>query len=149
MLKTEILNKLSSDSELRITHLRKDVLSILLCAKKPLTAYEILGLLKKKRPNAEPPTVYRVLDYLLEKKLIHKIQASNQYVCCSNLSNFKDQYHGVLFLCDLCAQAYEFIEEGLRPFIEKLSTKRHFSISNSLIEIKGICQKCLHKSPPC
>jgi Fur family transcriptional regulator, zinc uptake regulator len=145
MLKSDILNKLSSDTELRITHLRKDVLSILLSAKKPLTAYEILASLKKKRPNAEPPTVYRVLDYLLEKKLIHKIQASNQYICCSHLTNFKAQYHGILFLCDLCAQAFEFIEEGLRPFIEKLSSKRHFEVSNSLIEIKGICQKCLKK----
>ena len=50
-----------STLELKLTSLRKEVLYILWCAKKPLKAYEILDDLLKTKSNSTPPTVYRAL----------------------------------------------------------------------------------------
>ena len=59
---------------MRLTPLRQDILDILRANNKPLGAYEILEKLKHKRPNAEPPTVYRVLDFLIDSKCVHRIE---------------------------------------------------------------------------
>ena len=52
----------------RLTPLRKEVLELILNASGPVGAYDLLAKLKgnSERPAA-PPTVYRTLDFLLEK----------------------------------------------------------------------------------
>ncbi|MFW1965345.1 Fur family transcriptional regulator, partial [Acinetobacter baumannii] len=55
----------------RLTPLRKEVLELILNASGPMGAYDLLSRIKSQtdRPAA-PPTVYRTLDFLLEKGLI-------------------------------------------------------------------------------
>ena len=142
MSKTEIVSRLLMDSDLTITPLRKDVLGIFLISKKPMSAYEVLDKLKKKRFNAKPPTVYRVIDYFVDKKIIHRIETGNKYVCCAQLGNFKSNYHGILFLCKKCKNSFEFMDEEFLHFLKKFSKKHQLSINETLIEIKGVCQNC-------
>lgn len=146
MLKTEILNKLLLTEDLKITELRKDILNIFLAAHKPLTAYEVLSKLKKTRPKAEPPTVYRVIEYLMQKKLVHRIETGNKYVCCGQLENFQGEHHGFIFLCAKCSNATEFTDEDFSHFIQHFSKKNSLMVDNTLIEIKGICAGCLKKN---
>lgn len=143
MLKTEMLNQLMEDSELKITALRKAVLDIFLATKKPLSAYDVLGKLKKNRPNAQPPTVYRVIEYFVEKKVIHRIETGNKYVCCSQLSNLKSQYHGILFLCEKCQHSYEFMDQEFLSFIKSFTKRHKLEVNESLIEVTGICENCI------
>ena len=145
MAKVSVLEQLSLNSELKMTPLRKDVLEIFLASTLPLSAYEVLALLKKRRPTAEPPTVYRVIEYFVEKKLIHRIETSNKFVCCSHLDNFESSYHGVLFLCHECQRSYEIRDDEMLKVLSKFSKKHHLVIDESLIEIKGTCESCLHK----
>ncbi len=138
-----VLERILQDDDLNITHARKTVLHILMSSKNPMTAYEILEQLKKIRTNAEPPTVYRALTYQVEKKLIHRIESNNQYVCCAHLSDFKSPCHGLLFICHRCEQAFEYFEEDVGLFIKKITKKYEFLVSDTLIEIKGICKRCV------
>jgi len=142
MTKTDTINQLMLDSELTITPLRKDVLDIFLAAKKPLSAYDVLRKLKKKRPNAQPPTAYRVIDYFVEKKIIHRVETENKYVCCSQLSNFKSPNHGVLFLCHRCNNSFEFMDEEFLRALKSFSKKHKLAVNESLVELKGICWNC-------
>ncbi len=146
MQTTAVLEKILQDDNLNLTHARTEVLHILLSSKKPMTAYEVLDQLKKIRPNAEPPTVYRALAYLVEKKLTHRIESNNHYVCCAHLSDFKSACHGVLFICHHCDQAFEYFEEDANLFIKKITKKYDFLVSDTLIEIKGICKNCHHNA---
>lgn len=143
MPETDIITKLLSDQELKITHLRKEVLDIFLSSKKPLSAYEVLNKLKKSRPNAEPPTVYRVIEYFVQKEIIHRIETGNKYVFCSHLENFNAHPQGILFLCEKCGSSYEIIDDDFLKFIKKFSKIHQLSINELLVEMKGICQKCL------
>ena len=133
---------LSSDHTLKLTALRKEVLRIFIQAKKPISAYEALDRLKKKRDSAEPPTVYRVIEYFVEKKIIHRIDAENKYVFCSQLGRQKSEYHGIIFLCKKCLISFEVMDKSYADFLKTLSDHHHFSIDDSVIEIKGICKKC-------
>lgn len=139
---TDMLNKLKSlNHTLKLTALRKDVLEIFIKGKKPLTAYEVLNKLKNKREGAEPPTVYRVIEYFLEKQIIHRIETKNKYVLCAQLEQKKSEYHGFIFLCKQCLTSLEVMDESYSQFI-KLLSHRHGFLIDPIIEIKGICKKC-------
>jgi Fur family zinc uptake transcriptional regulator len=142
MEKNDILDKLLQDDQLNITDLRKDVLNIFLAEKKPLSAYDVLDTLKLKRANAKPPTVYRAIEYFIEKKIVHRVEAGNKFVCCSQLGNSKTKYHGILFLCQQCHNSFELMDENFLTALKKFSTKHHFIVDESLIEVKGVCEKC-------
>jgi Fur family zinc uptake transcriptional regulator len=142
MSKAATLKMLLQDDDLKITDLRKDILDIILSAKKPLSAYDVLDQLKTKRTNAKPPTVYRVIDYFVEKKIIHRVETTNKYVGCTQLDNFKTKYHGILFLCQQCGNSFELVDDEFLEALKNFSKKHQFSVNESLVEVKGICEKC-------
>ena len=95
-------------NEIKITPLRRDVLSILSKARNPLSAYDVLEKLKKIRQGAEPPTVYRVLNFLEEAKMVHRIESQKTYVCCSQQASHGTQHETVLLFCRKCKKSFEY-----------------------------------------
>ena len=59
----------------RLTNQRKAVLRLLCESEKPLSAYELLDRMRDTVRNPTPPTVYRVLDFLVEQGLVHKLES--------------------------------------------------------------------------
>lgn len=142
---TDKLSKLCIDPSIKLTDLRKDVLSILYTQDKPMGAYDILDELKKKRPNAEPPTVYRVLEFLVEVKLVHRIESQNAFVCCSHLNEAQTQHQAILLSCKECQGSFEFKDENVIHAIKKFADKNHLQVDSALLEVKGVCKSCLSK----
>ncbi len=135
----------SSLEQVKITPLRQDILNVLQASKKPLGAYDILGKLKKKRPNAEPPTVYRVLDFLVDAKLVHRIESQNAYVCCSSHTHDSISHQALLLSCQNCKNSFEFEDKNIFASIAKFSKNFGLTIDDALIEMKGLCQNCSRK----
>ena len=79
----------------QLTELRRLVLSLILEADGPLTAYQLLDQLKQIRKGAVPPTVYRALDFLSENHLIHRLERLNAFVPCAEADH---GHHAVQFL---------------------------------------------------
>lgn len=141
-MKKELFNHISTNKKITLTQLRKDILTILYEKNQPMGAYDILEKLKKKRTNAEPPTVYRVLKFLVQEKLIHRIESKNTYVCCSELMEEAAEHKAILLLCKKCHKSYEFRDKHIFLSILKFSTKYHLEVDDSLIEVTGTCQRC-------
>lgn len=132
----------NSIGNVRITPLRKDILEIISKSNNPISAYAILGLLKKSRPSSEPPTVYRVIAYFLEKKVIHKIDSENTYIMCAHLGDVTKKNHGVILTCLKCASSEEVYEESFFHALELMTKHKQFKIDCSIIQVKGICADC-------
>lgn len=125
---------------LRFTSLRKNVLYLLWRQGKPLKAYEILEQLKGVQLNAKPTTIYRVLDYFVSCKLVHKIDSIQSYMLChSPEQHFPME---VLMVCNHCHRAQESYEAELHDLIIRLAKKNHFHSDTNVIEVKGICEQC-------
>lgn len=123
----------------RLTPLRKEVLKLILTAAGPMGAYDLLAKIKSEsdRPAA-PPTVYRTLDFLLEKGLIHRLTSINAYI-----RRHPREGHQVAFLiCTECRTVKEASAQGLLQQLDELSASDHFTAQDSIIEISGICQQC-------
>ncbi len=120
----------------------KNVLALLKKSKIPLSAYDILGKLQKAGIKA-PQTVYRALDSLLERGLIHRIQSLGAFVACHN----DEQDHGTQFaVCRKCQKVLEIHNHQICKSIKEISAKINFHIEREMLELIGICQDCERKT---
>jgi Fur family zinc uptake transcriptional regulator len=125
----------------QLTELRRTVLGLVLQAERPLTAYQLLDRLKEKRRGAVPPTVYRALDFLLENKLIHKIERLNAFVPCTEAGHH--HAHSAQFLiCRRCGTVIELEDSAASHALEQAATRAGFKPSSMIVEIEGLCAAC-------
>jgi Fur family zinc uptake transcriptional regulator len=132
--------KLCEANGTQLTELRRAVLSLILETSGPLTAYQLLDQLKAIRKSAVPPTVYRTLDFLIENRLVHKVEQLNAFIPCS------DTHHGhrdVQFLiCDKCGTVTEIEDRAIARALAKAAEKHGFRPNKAEVELDGICSAC-------
>lgn len=124
----------------RLTPLRKEVLELILTAHAPMGAYDLLAKMKSHsdRPAA-PPTVYRTLDFLLEKGLIHRLTSINAYIPCCHP---REGHQAAFLICTQCNMVTEASAQSLLKQLDHLSASDGFRAHHSIIEISGTCQRC-------
>ena len=124
----------------RLTPLRKEVLELILNASGPMGAYDLLAKIKSNadRPAA-PPTVYRTLDFLLEKGLIHRLTSINAYIPCCHP---REGHQAAFLICTQCKAVTEASAQSLLQQLADLSAADNFNAQHSIIEISGVCQQC-------
>ncbi len=125
-----------------LTALRIDVLRLIYESTVPLGAYDLLRKLRITKPNAEPPTVYRTLEFLQKYHLIHRIESDNAYIACDQPNV---QHQGHFLLCQQCGLAIELQDERIKTAIEMCAAENKFTIANHCTEIIGLCENCCVK----
>ena len=73
-----------AEQGLQLTPQRRRVLEILLEEHRAMGAYELLDVLRTEGIGAQPPTVYRALDFLVSNGFAHKIERLNAFVACAH-----------------------------------------------------------------
>lgn len=126
-------------NQVRLTPIRKQVLTLIWQSHKPLGAYDIIAMLSNETKTVAPPTVYRAIDFLREQGLVHRIASRNAFVGCSQQQeNRKCQF----LLCRECGIAVELDSNQLVASIESSARQLGFSVDDETIEISGWCPKC-------
>ncbi len=133
-----------NDITLKFTDLRKAILRIFLESKKAMSAYDVLTILKKSRKSAEAMTVYRVIEYFIEKNIIHRINTENKYVLCSQSQHSPCKHTGLFFICKKCLSSFEVIDKKFEVLLKILSQQYHFHTDPTFVEVKGICENCIN-----
>lgn len=110
----------------------------------PLTAQEIYDTISR-TTNANRVTVYRILDLLVEKRLLERISGRDRTFRygLSEKSGEKNHPH---FYCTLCGNM-----ECLRPdsvAMDVESFRRTFpgTVENVEVRIDGVCKSCLKRN---
>lgn len=128
----------------RLTPIRRRVLEIVWGSHRPIGAYAILDRLKEASRSAAPPTVYRALEFLLERGLIHRIESLNAFVGCSH----PGESHVVQFLiCRTCGMTAELDDHRLGDAIGRSAAEQGFAIQSRVVELSGICAACQSTQP--
>ncbi|HEX9489383.1 MAG TPA: Fur family transcriptional regulator [Stellaceae bacterium] len=128
----------------RLTPIRRRVLELVWGSHRPIGAYAILDRLKEDGRNAAPPTVYRALDFLLERGLIHRIESLNAFVGCAH----PGESHLVQFLiCRSCGMTAELDDRRLSEAIGRSAVDQGFDIQSRVVELSGICSACQSARP--
>lgn len=128
----------------RLTPIRKRVLELVWGSHRPIGAYAILDRLKDDGRSAAPPTVYRALDFLLERGLIHRIESLNAFVGCAH----PGESHLVQFLiCRSCGMTAELDDRRLGNAIGRSAAEQGFAIQSRVVELSGLCRACQTARP--
>lgn len=121
------------------TPIRRRVLSLILKARRPVGAYELLAALKTATGKAMPPTVYRTLDFLIAQGFVHRIESQNAFVACVEA----DSPHLSQFaICDSCGRTVESMDAGLSRKLNRQAAKLGFTVERQIVEMHGICATC-------
>ncbi len=126
----------------RFTRQRQQAFRLLVEASHPLTAYQLLELLRHEAPGAQPPTVYRALDFLQRTGLVHRIDATNRFVPCV-LGCVASAPPPQLLVCDHCGEVEEapMPDELWRRLLAEAGTL-NFSLSVRPVALTGVCRGC-------
>lgn len=124
----------------QLTALRREVLELILQASAPVTAYQLLDQLKPIRKSAVPPTIYRSLEFLLENRLIHRIERLNAFVPCAEADHHHDDAQ--FLICKRCGAVTEIEDHAVSHAVASAAARQGFSISRAVIEVEGLCANC-------
>ncbi|GAA0616228.1 Fur family transcriptional regulator [Brevundimonas kwangchunensis] len=129
--------RLTAEGE-RMTAARLRVLELLLAAGEPVKAYDLIARFGEDGQPAKPPTVYRALEFLERKGLVHRIASISAYVACTG----GDSAHAAAFLiCDCCG-ATEEVAASVADGLDGAAAKAGYVIERTTIEAHGRCPAC-------
>ena len=123
----------------RFTGLRRQVLELVWAEHKPAKAYDLLKRLSDIRSGVAPTTIYRTLDFLQERGLVHKIESLNAYVGCSQ-PNAEHSSH--FLICDACSEIKEIENKKISVWLERAAQDEEFEITTETVELHGLCNRC-------
>lgn len=132
----------------KLTNKRKQVLSGLLQSDKARSAYELVDYCREEFGETLPAmSVYRILDFLQDESLVHKLKLANKYIACSHITC--DHSHGIVqfLICGNCQSVKEITVDkrsinNLRDTIKKAG----FHLLSPQLEISCLCHNCKHQA---
>lgn len=121
---------------LALTPVRRRVLELLLEASGPVKAYDLLAALKP-GGAAQPPTVYRALDFLTAAGLAHRVEALNAYTPCVHAH---ERGGAELYICERCGGV-----EETHVHADTEAAPKGFKVARSVVEHYGACAACANR----
>jgi Fur family zinc uptake transcriptional regulator len=123
----------------KLTPLRRRVLERILNAGQPVGAYLLLAQIQGDREKIGPPTVYRALEFLLEQKLIHRIESLNAYIACIDADH---PHESQFVICTDCGSTEELHDDGIVESLRRHGRDLGYEISRQIVELRGLCAHC-------
>jgi Fur family zinc uptake transcriptional regulator len=115
------------------------VLSIIKQSKKNLTAYGIMEQFRGFK-KVQPMTVYRSLDSLIKKGLIHKSNQTKTYLLCNH--SHEGGHNAAIAICKKCGTSEELSPDLFANVLRKNSLNK-YSFRRFELEISTLCVECV------
>jgi Fur family zinc uptake transcriptional regulator len=122
----------------KLSRNQSEILSCLREAKEPMSAYAILDRVRI-AGISHPPTVYRALNDLMQKGMVHRLQSRSAFVACG---------HGACdgkFAFAICRQCQNVVEITLTDAHQATLlglAPEEIAPEQVTLEIAGICEAC-------
>ena len=128
----------------RMTSKRKHVLYGLLQSDRALSAYELVEYCKTEfDENIPAMSVYRILEFLEDEHLVHKLNLANKYVACAHIDDGHDHTVSQFLICQSCKRVKEVdISESVAQSLKQSVRDAGFELHRPQLEINCICEGC-------
>lgn len=132
------------DHGARLTEKRKQILTGLIESNKALSAYELMDFCKQRFNTSMPAmSVYRILEFLEDQHLVHKLNLANKYVACMHISC--DHAHAVpqFLICRNCSKVKEIsINQTTISALSETVKSVGYNLSSPQVELNCLCESC-------
>lgn len=136
--------QLCNDRGVQLTPIRHKILELIWESHQAVKAYDLLERIKPFNDSAKPATVYRALDFLIEQKLIHRVESMNAFIGCNHMEG---KHELLLLICENCNVIEERpAPEVMKSLFEELN-QAGFNAHRKTIEIHGDCSRCSQGVP--
>jgi len=115
-------------------------LNIIKKSNKNLSAYQILDKFQEIK-KVQPTTVYRSLNFLIKKGIIHKSISNKTFMLCNHSYKHDHHHNTLLAICKKCGNTEELLKEIFEPIL-KLKKLKKFDLSFFDLEILTKCRSC-------
>jgi Fur family zinc uptake transcriptional regulator len=122
----------------KLSRNQNEILSCLRRAKEPMSAYAILDRVRT-AGISHPPTVYRALNDLMQKGMVHRLQSRAAFIACG---------HGACdgkFAFAICRQCGKVVEIPLSDAEQESLlgfAPDQIAPEQVTVEIAGLCKAC-------
>ena len=132
----------------KLTTKRKQILSGLLQSDRAMSAYELVDYCKESFGESPPAmSVYRILTFLQEEHLVHKLDLANKYIACAHITC--DHDHGVpqFLICGDCLRVEEItVGKSTINTLKRKVEEAGFHFASPQLEINCLCNDCKDKA---
>jgi Fur family zinc uptake transcriptional regulator len=128
-------------NEAGLTEVQRQAYAILLATRAPLAAYDLLRALETATgKRIYPQTVYRLLDVLMTRGMVHKVESSNAFSACAHPHQPHD---GIHLVCGSCGMADEVVDSRVSRMLAQDAQGAGFHLQTQIIELRGVCASCV------
>ena len=129
----------------RLTAKRKQLLAALIQSKKALSAYELIDYCLENNGESIPAmSVYRILTFLEEERLVHKLNLANKYVACAHISCGHAHSVSQFLICRKCSKVKETsINPDTMADLHSTIEEAGFKLISPQLEMNCLCDDCL------
>lgn len=128
-----------ADHGVGLTETRRKVFELVIKAGQPVGAYRLLEAMQDKGTRVMPPTVYRALNFLQGKGLVHRIESLNAFIACTQ---HEHEHEGQFLICSDCGKTEELADESVSEMLREKASAHGFTLTQQTIELKGLCKDC-------
>lgn len=123
----------------RLTPQRRRVLEVVAARHVAVGAYDIINALAEEGRRPAPISVYRALDFLVSRGLIHRVDSLSAFVLCASPgASHKAQF----LICQRCRDIAELRSDAVNAAIGDGAAAVGFTVSSAAVEVSGLCRAC-------
>ncbi len=128
----------------KLTNKRRNVFTVLLASPIPLSAYEIVDRYKTQFNESLPVmSAYRMLRFLIQKQLVHKLETSGLYMPCAHITCSHQHGASQFLICNHCGTVEEIgIKKHIMAEFERSIQSAGFTVVYKQLELHGVCALC-------
>ena len=128
----------------RLTTKRRQVLAGLLDSDKALSAYELTDYCREQLGYQLPAmSVYRILDFLENEDLVHRLNLAKKYVACSHITCKHAHQVPQFLICKRCSKVNEIgIDAELVQSLKNHIDEAGYSLASQQLEFDCLCADC-------
>ncbi len=119
------------------TPARATIVEFLSKSYSPVDVSQIVNFLRAKNLSTNKVTVYRVMDFLLEKGFIDKVEFREGKF---RYEIKRDDHHH--FICQNCDVVEDISDCNISVLVEEIQKKKGILIKKHSLEFFGICKNC-------
>ncbi len=129
----------------RLTEKRKRALTLLLKSGKALSAYELVEVYKTELGVTLPAmSMYRILEFLMEQHLVHRLDLANKYVACEHIDCEHKHAESQFLICDQCQKVKEItLNKSILEALKQSVNDAGFHLARPQLEMNCICKECM------
>ncbi len=136
----ELLKQKLSEKGMKITPQRMAILEAIYELNNHPTAENIIEFIRKTHPNVAIGTVYKVLETLVENRLIKRVTTDRDFMRYDGI--IENHHHLYCSTCDLIEDYHDAeLDELLKKYFESKNIPG-FKIEEFVLQIKGTFNKC-------